>query len=72
MDMIDYLGSKESYTHLKLMLVKIAAMLNEDVVYTREMAFNDVLKVIQKIEHYDTPIEADVTNSILGKAPLNW
>lgn len=57
MDTIEYLQLKEQYTQLKLMLIKIAAMLNEDEVYNKEKAFQDVMKLIQKIEEYDVPFE---------------
>jgi hypothetical protein len=63
--MIEFLGDKEKLTCLKLMLIKIAAMLNEDEVYSKDMAFNDVMKIIQKIELFDKPILDIMTDSIL-------
>jgi hypothetical protein len=53
MDIIDFLSKKEQITRIKLKLIKTAAMLNEDEIYTKEMAFQDLLKVIWELEEFD-------------------
>jgi len=75
MKMIDFTSEKESYTHLKLMLIKIASMLNEDIAYTRETAFYDILKVIKHLEEYDKEINYVLKSSAYGdhlETPLKF
>jgi hypothetical protein len=56
-NLIDYFQTKEEYTELKLDLIKIAAMLNEDEEYQKEDALKDVLAVVEKIEEFDVQIK---------------
>lgn len=66
MKMVDFTTEKESYTRLKLMLIKIAAMLNEDRAYTREKAFYDIMKAIIQLEESDIRIKDILRNSTYG------
>jgi hypothetical protein len=53
MDIVDYLSKKEQITRIKLKLIKTAAMLNEDEVYTKENAYDDVMMVLCEVEELD-------------------
>jgi hypothetical protein len=53
MDIVEYLSKKEQLTRIKLNLIKTTAMLKEDEVYTKENAFQDLLKVIWEFEDFD-------------------
>jgi hypothetical protein len=57
MDIIEFLSEKEQITRIKLMLIKTAAMLNEDEVYTKENAFQDIMKVLWELEELDDSFE---------------
>lgn len=53
---IDHFQTKEDMTIIKLKLIKIAAMINEDEGYSKEKVFEDILAVIEEIEELDVPI----------------
>jgi GTP-binding protein EngB required for normal cell division len=55
--LIEYFQTKEDLTRLKLMLIKIAAMLNEDKKYSKNDAFEDILNMIEVIEENDVPMK---------------
>lgn len=56
-EVIDFFRTKEDLTHIKLKLIKIAALLNEDENYSKGEAYNDLLKAIKLIEDVDVPIK---------------
>jgi hypothetical protein len=53
MDIVEYLSKKEQLTRIKLNLIKTAAMLKEDEVYTKENAFEDIMKILWEFEEFD-------------------
>jgi hypothetical protein len=53
MDIVEYLSKKEQLTRIKLNLIKTAAMLKEDEIYTKENAFQDILKILWEFEEFD-------------------
>jgi hypothetical protein len=53
MDIVEYLSKKEQLTRIKLNLIKTAAMLKEDEVYTKDNAFRDIMKIIWEFEEFD-------------------
>jgi hypothetical protein len=55
--LINYFQTQEEYTELKLDLIKIAALLNEDEEYHKKDALKDVLAVIEKIEEFDIQVK---------------
>jgi hypothetical protein len=65
--LIEYFQTKEDLTRVKLMLIKIAAMLYEDEKYSKEVAFEDIMNVIQVIEDQDIPVK----NIMNNKNPLD-
>jgi hypothetical protein len=53
MDIVEYLSKKEQLTRIKLKLIKTAAMLKEDEIYTKENAFQDIMKILWEFEEFD-------------------
>jgi hypothetical protein len=53
--LIEFFQTKEDFTRIKLMLIKIAAMLNEDENYSKKEAFEDIMDAIEAIEQFDVP-----------------
>lgn len=56
-ELIYYFQSKEDFTRIKLMLIKIAAMLNEDKNYSKNDSFEDIMNLIEVIEENEVPMK---------------
>jgi hypothetical protein len=62
-NMAEFLSRKEHVNRLKVKLIKIAAMLNEDEIYKREDAYYDILNAIDYLDEMDLSAYAGMSNS---------
>lgn len=50
METIDFLTFKEDWTYIKRMVISIAAQLEDNQSYVREMAIEDLVEIIQEMD----------------------
>jgi len=50
LETIDFLTFKEDWTYIKRMVISIAAQLEDNQSYVREMAIEDLVEIIQEMD----------------------
>jgi len=50
LETIDFLTFKEDWTYVKRMVINVAAQLEDNQSYVREMAIEDLIEIIQEMD----------------------
>ncbi|MGV3464038.1 MAG: hypothetical protein ACO1OT_01935 [Heyndrickxia sp.] len=61
METIDFLTFKEDWTYVKRMVISVAAQLEDNQSYVREMAIDDLVGIIQEMDKREPKREKEET-----------